>query len=55
MTEKKFGWRRENLSAVPNAPSGDKPDDNSKPASVADPPATQPDKTPAEVAPVPKS
>jgi len=55
MAEKKFGWRRDNLSAAPNAPSKDSPDDKSKPAPVADQPATQRENTPAEVAPAPKS
>jgi hypothetical protein len=51
MAEMKFGWRRENLSAAPNTPSDDTPDDNSKPA----PAAEQRENTPAEVAPAPKA
>ncbi|MDH3234305.1 MAG: hypothetical protein OEQ29_12370 [Alphaproteobacteria bacterium] len=42
-------------SAAQNAPAQDKPDDKPMHARAADQPATQPDKTPAEVAPAPKS
>ncbi len=37
------------------APSEDSPGDKSKDAPAADQPATQPDKTPTEIGPVPKS
>jgi hypothetical protein len=43
------------FSSAHNAPAKAKPDDKSKDAPAADHPATQPDKTPAEVAPAPKS
>ena len=39
-----------NLAADQNAPGKDTRDDKSKAAPAADQPATQPDKTPAEVA-----
>jgi hypothetical protein len=42
-------------SSAHSAPVKDKPDDKSKDAPAADQPATEPDKTPAEVAPAPKS
>jgi len=42
-------------SSAQDASSSDKPDDKSKAAPAVDKPATQPDKTPAEVAPAPKS
>jgi hypothetical protein len=43
------------FSSAHNAPAKDKPDDKSKDAAAADQPAAQPDKTPAEGAPTPKS
>ena len=55
MTEKKFGWRRENLSAALHIPGKDKPDGNSRPASAPVQPARQPDETSSEVAPAAKS
>jgi hypothetical protein len=50
-----FGWRKEDLSVEPNTPGKDTPDDKCKAVPAADQLATQPDKTPAEVAPAPKS
>jgi hypothetical protein len=43
------------LSSPKNAPAKYKSDNQIKGAPAADQPATQPDKTPAEVAPAPKS
>ena len=48
MSYKKF-------SAVQDSLSNNSPDDKLKPTPAADKPAAQPDKTPAEVAPAPKS
>lgn len=42
-------------SSAHSAPAKDKPADKSKDAPAAAQPATQPDKTQAEVAPAPKS
>jgi len=55
MAEKKFGWRRDNLSAAPNPSSKDWPDDRSKDTLAADRPPAQPERTPAEGAPTLKT
>ena len=43
------------FSSAHNAPAKDKANDKSKEVPAADQPAAQPDKTPAEGAPTPKS
>lgn len=44
-----------NFSSAQDAPRKDISDDKAKDVPANDAPATEPDKTPAEVAPVPKS
>ena len=43
------------MTSAQSAPSEDVPGDTSKDTLATDQPATQPDKTPAEVGPAPKS
>lgn len=57
MAEQKFGWRRENVSALPNPSptSHDKPDEKSKDAPAIDQPPAQPGNSPAKASPALKS
>ena len=50
-----FGWGKDNLSAALNIMGEEDPADKSKDVPAADQLAKRPDKTPAEIGPLPKS